>query len=125
MGMKRIRKVLVMALLMAYVGQVLAGVAVVCPNMASAAAAFDAADVTAMEHAGHQMTADSTTEPGDAGSGCCDGGFCDMSHCQSAPALPLNHAYSSRSVASYYTGFAATHSPLQPVDSLYRPPISR
>jgi len=123
--MKGIRKVLVVVLLVAYTGQVLAGVAMSCPNMASAAAVFDGGDMGAMEHAGHHMMAESTAKPGDAGSGCCDGGLCDMSHCQSAPALPLNHSYGSSSAASYYTGSSPTISPLQPVESLYRPPIFR
>jgi hypothetical protein len=118
--MERIRKMLLLVLVLAYTGQALASVVPLCPEMAQSGAALHGSDMTVMEHAGHQMSPDSS-----AAGGCCDGGLCKMSHCQLAPALPLNHSDSNRIVASFYTAFTQTSFQPHPFDSLYRPPISR
>lgn len=119
-GMERIRKMLLLVLVLAYTGQTLASVVPFCPEMAQTGAALHGADMAVMEHAGHQMSADAS-----AADGCCDGGLCKMSHCQLAPALPLNHPDSNHIVASFDTGFTQTGFQPHPFDSLYRPPISR
>jgi hypothetical protein len=123
--MKRIRKALVVVLLLAYTGQLLAGVVTFCPEMAPRAAVPDGAGMSAMDHAGHAMKEGPGSAHGDNGGGCCDGAQCDMSHCQSAPALPLDHADSSRAIVGFYSVALGTSAPLRTPDALYRPPISR
>lgn len=120
--MKRMRTQLLLLLVLAYSGQVLAASAFSCADMAPASGGLDTAG---MAHAGHVMPADEGTQSTAPVGACCDGGLCDMGHCQSAPALPLDHPDGNQHVVSFYAGFAATSSPLRPADSLYRPPISR
>ena len=113
---------MLLLLVLAYSGQMLAASAFSCADMAPAGAGLDMAG---MAHAGHAMPVDEGTQSSAPVGACCDGGLCDMGHCHSAPALPLNHPDSSQHELAFYTGFAAASSPLRPVDSLYRPPISR
>lgn len=123
--MKSIRKYLVVLLLLAYAGQALVAIASPCAMMTSAGTAVDRVDMPAMAHAGHQMPAAADTMPAPSAGDCCDGGLCTMSHCQSATALPLSYFGNSPQYTSLYTLPADNAAPFHPVDSLYRPPISR
>jgi len=121
--MKRRRQIIALLLLLAYAGQSLAAVGAPCFMSASAPGDIST-DVAAVDHATHHMP--STGQANDAGEGCCEGGgFCSMSHCQSAAALPATVVASA---PHYFTGYcqvAAFSSCSNPLDSLYRPPIFR
>ncbi len=123
--MKRIRKILVLLLVLAYAGQALAGLVLPCPNMAQPAADAGLEGMAGMAHAGHHMPADTDATPATAASDCCAGGVCNMSHCQLAAALPPNQIMGGRLYSARHIPASGSASPLHPVDSLYRPPISR
>jgi hypothetical protein len=120
--MKRIRKSLVLLLVLAYTGQALAGLVLPCSNMTQPGAA---AVMEGMAHDGHHMPADTDATPATSASDCCAGGVCNMSHCQLAAALPPNQIIGGRLYFARHIPAAGSASPLHPVDSLYRPPISR
>lgn len=126
--MKRIH--IVLLLLMALTSQAVTVSALPCQMMAPVgdavrSDALDDGDMAATGHAGHHMSGDSGAEPAGAPGGCCDGGLCAMSHCQSVPGLPLDHPGSTLPVLSFHRVAFESGAPLHPVDSLYRPPISR
>ena len=137
--MKSIRRILVLLLVLAYAGQALVASALPCTSMnmgtvvvADALVAVPDrifpmpdtggdADMTA--HAGHHMGADAATEG--APVSCCDGGLCSMSQCQSAPALPQTLSLPAHEFPVAYAATTDLSSPIHPLYSLYRPPISR
>jgi hypothetical protein len=126
--MKRIH--IVLLLLLAFTSQAVAVSALPCQMMAPVgnavrSDALEDGDMAATGHAGHHMPADSGAEPAGAAGGCCEGGLCSMSHCQSAPGLPLDHSGNRLPVFSFHSVAFESGAPLHPVDSLYRPPISR
>lgn len=126
--MKRIH--IVLLLLLAFTSQTVAVSALPCQMMAPVgdavhSNALDGVDMAATGHAGHHLSADSDAEPAGAAGGCCDGGLCSMSHCQSSPGLLLDHPGSTLPVFSFHGVAFESGAPLHPVDSLYRPPISR
>lgn len=126
--MKRLNKILLLWMVLAYTGQALASTAVPCASMAPAAAAdaymahdMGAGDLSA--HAGHHMPAgDMDAGAGDAG--CCDGGLCSMSQCQAAPALIATALAGTPAYAESYVQRAVHSSPTRPSYSLFKPPIS-
>jgi hypothetical protein len=120
--MKQIRKSLVLLLVLAYAGQALAGLVLPCPNMAQPGVA---AGMEGMAHAGHHMPADPDANSAAAAGDCCAGGVCNMSHCQLAAALPPTEIIGGQLHVARHIPAAGSTSPLHPVDSLYRPPISR
>jgi hypothetical protein len=130
--MKSIRRILVLLLVLAYAGQALVASALPCTsmNMGTAVVADvlvampdtgGDADMTA--HAGHHMSTDAATEG--APVSCCDGGLCSMSQCQSAPALPQTLSLPAHEFPVAYAATTDFSSPIHPLYSLYRPPISR
>lgn len=123
--MKPTQKILVLLLTLAYTGQVLAAAALPCTQMAQAGAADEIADTAANGHAGHHMPADPEANAAPMAGHCCDGGLCSMSQCQSAPALPQNNPDGGREYLSFYFPNTESNPPFRPVDSPYRPPISR
>ncbi|MEE4143681.1 MAG: hypothetical protein V2I26_02700, partial [Halieaceae bacterium] len=119
--MKRIR--IVLLLLLAYPSQVLAASALPCQMTGPAgdavrSEAVEGVAMAAMGHAGHHMSAESDAGLAGAVGGCCDSGLCSMSHCQSAPALPLDHSGSTLPVFSIHTAAVEAGAPLHPIDSL-------
>ena len=121
---------IVLLLLLAFTSQAVTVTALPCQMTAPVrdavhGDALDGGDMAATGHAGHHMSADFDAEPAGAASGCCDGGLCSMSHCQSAPGLPLEHSGNSLPVFAFHSVAFESGAPLHPVDSLYRPPISR
>jgi len=123
--MEQMRKFLVLLLVLAYSGQVLAALALPCPKMAHPTAA---AGMAGMVHAGHHMAADPDTAPAavtPAAGNCCDGGLCNMNHCQLAAALPPSVISGGALHVARHVQAADSPSPLQVIATLYRPPISR
>jgi hypothetical protein len=121
--MERIRHIIISLLLLAYMGQSLAAVAMPCFNMGSAPGDMSGV-MSGMDHSDHHMASVGQADTGSES--CCDsGGFCSISQCQAVVALTVA---ALPGVASY----AAIHneaSPFSPLNlsyaSLYRPPISR
>lgn len=121
--MKRFRHMITSLLLLAYMGQSLAAVAMPCFTMGSAPGEMNA-DMAAMDHSGHHMA--SVEQTSTDNKNCCDsGGFCSMSQCQSVVAL-------TEATQSGAFTYAAVRNDAPPFshfmvssDSLYRPPISR
>lgn len=120
--MNKIRKIFLLVLVLAYAGQSLAAGIFPCSAMAPVDAALEHA---AMEHAGHTMPAGTEAEAAPMADDCCDAGLCSMSHCQSAAALPLGHPGSGAQYVAFYPRLADVSAVIQPIESLYRPPISR
>jgi len=120
--MKRIRKLFLLFLVLAYAGQSLAAGIFPC----SATAPVDASTgSSAMEHAGHAMPACAEAEAAPMADDCCDAGLCSMSHCQSTAALPLGHPGNSTRYVAFYPRAIEVSFVFQQIESLYRPPISR
>ena len=121
--MKRFRYLITSLLLMAYMGQSLAAVAVPCFAMGSASGEMSAA-MAGMDHSGHHIASVDQTVTGSES--CCDsGGFCSMSQCQAAVALTEATLSGAASYAAIHND-APSFSPLNlSWASLYRPPISR
>jgi len=108
-----------MLLLLAYTGQSLAAVGAPCFMMSSSSQG-SAGDMMVMDHSGHDMPG----QAADSGSDCCDGdGFCSMSECQSAVAVPLFLPPVAASEPVVYYGALAVPAPLLQSSFLYRPPI--
>jgi hypothetical protein len=123
--MKRLHKIMVVLLVLAYTGQALASAAVPCASMAPPAArdvhmehAMGAGDKAA--HAGHHMPAGEL----DGAAACCDGGLCSMSQCQAVPALLTAAAAGTPASVETYFQRAVYSSPIRPSYSLFKPPIS-
>ena len=126
--MKRFRSFWVLLLVLAYAGQALAALASPCRPMAGAVSGQ--MDMPAMAHAGHNMPPHGnsvTDNPGPAAppADCCEAGLCAMSHCQSAPAMPPEHSGSRAQYSALYPPIESAATPIHPIDSFYRPPISR
>jgi len=126
--MKLLRRQLLLLLLLAYAVQSVAALASPCQMMGAGAEHVTGAatDMAAMDHAGHNMAQMAGGAPASSDSpGCCDGGLCSMSYCQSGAALPSSgHARDTGHVTIHNdsANFSALrHSPASP----YRPPISR
>ncbi len=125
-GMKRLHKIMVVLLVLAYTGQALASAAVPCASMAPPAAgdghmmehAMSAGDMAA--HAGHHMPAGAR----DGAATCCEGGLCSMSQCQAVPALLTAAAAGTPAFAETFVQRAVYSSPVRPSYSLFKPPIS-
>jgi hypothetical protein len=127
------KQLMVLLLLLAYAGQSLAAVAMPCLMMGPAPDGSGTAantympanaDMAGMNHAGHQMkSADVTLQSG--ASSCCDGGLCSMSHCQSVVALPQTQLSGGLVVQAILHDVAVVTSHSPPIDTLFRPPISR
>jgi hypothetical protein len=117
--MKQTRHLFVMLLLLAYTGQSLVAVGAPCFMMPSSSP-DSAVDTVGMDHSGHDMSG----EAADSGSGCCDGGgFCSMSECQSAVAVPLFvPPWDTAHPISFILAQTAS-APILHSSSLYRPPI--
>ena len=125
-GMKRLHKIMVVLLVLAYTGQALASAAVPCASMVPPAAgdghmmehAVGAGDRSA--HAGHHMPAGEL----DGAAACCEGGLCSMSQCQAVPALLTAAAAGIPAYAEAFAQRAVYASPIRPSYSLFKPPIS-
>ena len=121
--MERFRHMIISLLLLAYMGQSLAAVAMPCFSMGSAPDKVSA-PMAGMDHSAHHMQAVGQTATGSES--CCDSGsFCSISQCQAVVAL-------TEATLSGVATYAAIHneaSPFSPLKisfgSLYRPPISR
>ena len=120
--MKRFRHLFISLLLLAYMGQSLAAVAMPCFTMAAGSGAMSA-DMAGMDHSGHSMA---PVEQTVAGGSCCDSDdFCSMSQCQAVVALVEATPSGAVTYAAVHNG-APLFSPLNISSaSLYRPPISR
>ena len=121
--MERFRNLIISLLLLAYMGQSLAAVAMPCFAMGSAPGEISGA-MSGMDHSGHHMA---PVEQADTGSeSCCDsGGFCSISQCQAVVALTVA-TLSAVAVDAAIHNDAPLFSPLNVSSaSLYRPPISR
>jgi hypothetical protein len=117
--MERVRQCMTLLLLLAYVGQSLAGVGAPCAMMAPAPAEISAA-MPGMDHSGHAMgSADQADDS------CCDSGLCSMSQCQSLAALSGSLDSANVNPAIVYGAVRAISSPSSTTTPLYRPPISR
>jgi hypothetical protein len=119
---------MILLLLLVYTGQSLAAIAVPCGMMGAAgdvAAGMDlVAGMAAMNHAGHQMSSDDAQQQaGD--NGCCESGFCSMSHCQSVAALPQLPPPAMLVMQAVLHDIALVSSLHNTADTLFRPPISR
>ena len=109
-------------LLLAYVCQSLAAVGAPCAMMAPASTEISAA-LPGMDHSGHAMA---SADQADAGSGnCCEAGWCSMSQCQSAAALPGTLDSGNVNPAIVYGDARAVSSYNYTATPLLRPPISR
>jgi len=122
-AMKRFRHLFTSLLLLAYMGQSLAAVAMPCSSMGSAPDEVSA-PVVGMDHSAHHLQSVELTDTG--GESCCDsGGFCSMSQCQAVVAL----TEATLSGVATYAAIPNEASPFSPLNlssgSLYRPPISR
>lgn len=114
--MDKIRQVMLLLVLVVYTGQSLLAVGAPC-SMDNGAGS----EMSAMEHAGHHDMA--AVEASDAG--CCEGGFCSMSHCQSVAALPQAFASDRVAWVSPRSPAPDLSSPEFPLELPIRPPISR
>ena len=110
-------------LLLAYMGQSLAAVAMPCFTMTAGTGAMSAA-MAGMDHSGHSMASVEQTAAG--GGNCCDSDdFCSMSQCQAVVALVEATPSGAATYAAVHNG-APLFSPLNISSAaLYRPPISR
>lgn len=119
--MKYPRQIITLLLLLAYAGQSLAAVGAPCFMSASSPGEIST-DVAAMDHSAHHMN--STDQADNAAEGCCEGGgFCSMSHCQSAAAVPGTVVAIPPHCFTDYRNVAGFSSCSNPLESLYRPPI--
>ena len=121
--MGRFRHTIISLLLLAYMGQSLAAVAMPCFNMGSAPGDMSGV-MSGMDHSDHHMV---PVEQADTGSeSCCDsGGFCSISQCQAVVALTVATLPGVAVDATIHND-ASLFSPLNiSYASLYRPPISR
>jgi hypothetical protein len=115
--MKQHKHILALLLLLAYTGQAVVAAGAPCFMMSAAGEH----DMMTMDHSGHDMTMpDQNTTGGD----CCEGGFCSMSHCQMALAMPVSVAPAAAEKAITYGAATAVPAIIPSLDSLYRPPIS-
>ncbi|MDH3991649.1 MAG: hypothetical protein OEV47_01995 [Gammaproteobacteria bacterium] len=115
--MKQTRHLFVVLLLLAYSGQSLVAVGAPCFMMSSSSQG-SAVDMVGMDHSGHDMSGQA------ADSGCCDGGgFCSMSECQSAVAVPLFVPPWDVAHPISFIGAQTASAPILQSSSLYRPPI--
>ena len=117
--MRRISRTLVVLLLLAYTGQAALVVASPCAMMSGSAGGMEH-DMSAMDHAGHDMPMDMDSGTGD----CCDGGYCSASHCQMAPGV--TSPFPAAAAETYPVLVAVMPVPTEdsPQESPYRPPIS-
>ncbi len=117
--MRRIPRTLVLLLLLAYSGQAALVVASPCAMMSGPAGGMDH-DMSAMDHAGHDMPMDREAGAGD----CCEGGYCSASHCQVAPGV--TSPFPPAAAETYPVLVAEMPVPTvdAPQESPYRPPIS-
>jgi hypothetical protein len=123
MPMKPFRQLLATLLLLAYVGQSLAIVAMPC-SVSIPGSADTSTAMAGMDHAGHYM--DAPPQAAADRQGCCEGGgFCSMSHCQSVAALPETSASPGITYVASYRAADSLSSPVHPAASPFRPPISR
>ena len=121
--MKRFRHLITSLMLLAYMGQSLAAVAMPCFTMGSASGEMSAA-MSGMDHSGHYMAPVEQTATGSES--CCDSdGFCSISQCQAVVALTA----ATLPAAANYAAIHNNNPPFLPLNvsyaSLYRPPISR
>ena len=121
--MERFRHIVISLLLLAYMGQSLAAVAMPCFNMGSAPGDMGGA-MAGMDHSDHHMA--SAEQAVTDSESCCDsGGFCSMSQCQAVVALTVA-TLPGVAVYAAILNDAPLFSPLNVSSaSLYRPPISR
>ena len=120
--MRHRRQFITLLLLLAFAGQSLAAVGAPCFMPASIPGEIST-DVAAVDHSAHHNMV-STGQADDAAAGCCDGGgFCSMSHCQSAAAVPAAVAAVAPHCFAGYLTVARFSSCSNPLESLYRPPI--
>ncbi len=122
-GMEHFRHLIISLLLLLYMGQSLAAVAMPCFTTDSAPGETGN-PMADMGHPNYHMASVEPTAPG-SGS-CCDGeGFCFMSQCQVVVALTV----ATLSGAATYMAIHNNVSLFSPLNassgSLYRPPISR
>lgn len=108
-------------LLVAYLGQSLLAVGAPC-FMSGPDTGGEFGVLADSGHAGHHMDTVDQFEAGD--SGCCDGGFCSMSHCQSVAALPAGNVTCGMTCSAAFIPSFFSASPNHTAASLYRPPIS-
>ena len=124
--MKTFRKPLLLLLMLAFIGQGLFASAAPCQMVPANEAGSDNTSMTAMDHSGHDMSTMTVASADSAGGGsCCDAGMCSMSHCQTFAVLPLSQFNGNSNYAAGYPALAGPSAPLNPSDSLYRPPITR
>ena len=115
------RQIIALLLLLVFTGQSLAAVGAPCFMSASIPGEIST-DVAAVDHSAHHMV--STGQADDAAQGCCEGGgFCSMSHCQSAAAVPGTVVAIPPHCFTDYRNVAGFSSCSNPLESLYRPPI--
>jgi hypothetical protein len=121
--MERFRHMIISLLLLAYIGQSLAAVAMPCFTMGSASGEMSNT-LAGMDHSGHPMT--SVEQAATGSENCCDSdGFCSMSQCQAVVALTVATLSGGATYAAIRND-VPLFSPLNISSvSLYRPPISR
>ena len=121
--MERFRHLIISLLLLAYMGQSVAAVAMPCFAMGSAAGEVSGA-MAGMDHSGQPMASMGPTTTGSES--CCDSdGFCSISQCQAAVALTVATLPGAATYAAIRND-TPLFSPLNISSvSLYRPPISR
>ena len=114
MAIRRIKTLTSLLLLLAYLGQSLAVVGAPCAPPAEPGMAM-----AAMDHSGHDMSADDATHD------CCDnGGFCSMSHCLAAAAVPVSLPPTALPLVHSQPLPAYSPLPANRLESLFRPPIA-
>lgn len=123
--MERFRHMIISLLLLAYMGQSLAAVAMPCFTLGSGSAPGEVSVAMAgMDHSAHPMI--SVEQAVTGGENCCDNdGFCSMSQCQAVLALTAATLSSAATYAAIHND-VPLFSPLNvSTGSPYRPPISR
>jgi hypothetical protein len=121
--MERFRHLIISLLLLAYMGQSLAAVAMPCFNMGSAPSDMSGA-MSGMDHSGHHMG--SVEQAATGSESCCDSdGFCSISQCQAVVALTVAILPGAAVDAAIHNDALLFSSLNIPSGSLYRPPISR
>lgn len=109
---KRRLRTLTALLLLAYVGQSLAIMGAPCAPPADVS-------MSGMDHSGHHMVSDDVTDT------CCEsGGFCSMSHCLTAAAVPVSPMPAGLPVLQAQPIQDRYTVPANWRESLFRPPIS-
>jgi hypothetical protein len=117
--MRAFSKTLVLLLLLVHASQAALVVSAPCSMVSDHAGGMDH-HMSGAEHAGHDMTTDVALAAAD----CCEGGYCSISHCQTAPGVTSPQTPAVSETGSVLVAKIASSFVYFLPESHYRPPAT-